>query len=337
MNAPFLTRDALAVGRWLESRLPGFQGPCELIPIAGGRSNPTFRLQTPAQAYVLRRKPDGPLAPSAHQIEREYRVLSALDGTAMPVPRALAFCENPSLIGAPFYVMSHVDGLIEEDPRLPQTPAARRGGLYRDAAKVAATLHGLDPEALGLADFGRPDGYMARQIRRWGGLFREAQTRPAPEMEALEAWLLQHGPGQGRTSLVHGDFRFGNLMAAPDHGRLVAVLDWELSTLGDPLCDLAYLAMPYRVPPGEAPLDMLAGLDPAAHALPSEAELLDAYCAAAGRPVPADWPAYLAFSFFRCAAIAQGVRSRAGAADHPTTIATVRSLALIGLDVARGG
>ena len=304
-----LPLDALAA--WCGAHIRGFHGPVTATKFKGGQSNPTYRLEAASGTYVLRRKPFGPLLPGAHAVDREFRVLSALHGHGVPVAQPLALCTDEAVIGAMFYVMAHVDGRIFWDPSLPDQSPADRHAIYDAIIDAMAALHEIDPAAVGLADYGKPGNYFERQLRRWGEQYRASETRAIPAMDALIAALPARCPADdGSVSLVHGDFRIDNLMFHPDAPRVLAIVDWELSTLGHPLADLGYFCMALRLPRNPA-LPGLAGLDRAALGIPDEAALLARYAQATGRPIPADWPFVLAFSFFRLAAIAQGVGKRA--------------------------
>ena len=304
--------DVPALERYLASRLEGFRGPITIGQFRGGQSNPTYYLGTPAGEYVLRRKPPGTLLPSAHAVDREYRVLTALAGSGVPVPRTDLLCEDPAVIGTPFYVMEYVRGRVLVDPRLPEMVPAERRGLYDSMTEVLARLHAVDWQARGLADFGRPGNYFVRQIHRWTSQYRASETETIEAMEHLIAWLPAHVPAGDETTLVHGDFRLGNMLVHPTEPRVVAVLDWELSTLGHPLADLAYNCLPFHL--GQ---DGLGAAPPAG--IPSEADYLAAYCHRTGREPIADWEFYVAFSMFRLAGIAQGIMGRvvAGTANDP--------------------
>jgi aminoglycoside phosphotransferase (APT) family kinase protein len=308
--------DEAALARYLTGRLPGFRGPIEARQFLGGQSNPTYLLRAPSGDYILRRKPPGKLLPSAHAVEREHRVLTALQGSEVPVPRTYLLCEDPDVIGTVFYVMSCVDGRVLRDPALPGLSPADRAALYDDALTVLARLHAIDWGAVGLADFGRPGNYFARQLHRWIGQYRASETERIDAVERLVAWLPAHVPADDTTTLVHGDFRLGNMVVHATAPRIVAVLDWELSTLGHPLADLGYTCVPYRLPPA---IDGVAGLDLAALGIPSEETSVATYCRLTGRPGIPDWPFYMAFSCFRLAAILQGImgRVRDGTANDP--------------------
>jgi aminoglycoside phosphotransferase (APT) family kinase protein len=337
--------DVAALGRYLDRFLPGFGGgDFRVSQFEGGQSNPTFLVETPAGRYVLRKKPPGKLLPSAHQVEREYRVLAALAGTDVPVPQALHLCEDAAIIGTPFYVMAHVPGRIFPDPRLERRNPAERAAIFDAMNDALARLHGVDWRAVGLEGFGRPDGYVARQLKRWTEQWRAAKTDEMPDMEALAAWLAERQPATadegGSSAIAHGDFRLPNLVYHPTENRVVAVLDWELSTIGAPLADLALNAMIWRIPPelGGIGEDLLAT---PGYGIPSEAEYVAAYARRTGRDPGADWPFWLAFAIFRMAAILQGVYKRAldGNAASPRAMqvgAGARQLAAIGLKVARG-
>ena len=302
--------DEAALAAWLAERLDGFGGKLAVRQFQGGQSNPTFELATPARRCVLRKKPPGKLLPSAHQVEREYRVLSALAGSAVPVPRPLLLCEDAAVIGTEFYVMEFVDGRIFADPALPGLAPEERRAVYDGMIAVLAELHGFDWRAGGLEGFGRPQGYVARQIERWSQQYKLAETEPIAEMDRLIAWLRERRPEEGAATIAHGDYRLGNLILHPSEPRILAVLDWEIATIGDPLADLGYAAIAYRRGREGVRLDGLLGLDLAALGIPDEAAFVAAYCALTGRAGIPDWPFYLAFSLFRLAAIAQGVYAR---------------------------
>ncbi|WP_374604920.1 phosphotransferase [Arenimonas sp.] len=300
-----------ALATYLESAVAGFRGPVVATKFKGGQSNPTYLIEAASGKYVLRRKPSGKLLPSAHAVDREYRVLQALHGGPVPVAQPLHLCEDESVIGSVFYLMAFVPGQVHWDPSLPDMTPEQRAAHYEAIIAALAALHALDPAAIGLGDYGKPGNYFARQIHRWSEQYRASEIEPIPDMDALMAALDQRCPADdGRVALVHGDFRIDNLMFAPDEARLLAVVDWELSTLGHPLADLGYFCMALRLPRNPA-LPGLAGMDRAALGIPEEAAMLERYCELSGQPVPADWPFVLAFSFFRLAAIAQGVAKRA--------------------------
>mgnify|MGYP006196430541 FL=1 len=300
-----------ALATYLESAIAGFQGPLVATKFKGGQSNPTYLIEAASGKYVLRRKPSGKLLPSAHAVDREFRVLQALHGGPVPVAEPLHLCTDESVIGSVFYLMAFVPGQVHWDPSLPDMTPGQRAAHYEAIIAALAALHALDPPAIGLGDFGKPGNYFARQIHRWSDQYRASEIEPIPDMDTLMAALGQRCPADdGRVALVHGDFRIDNLMFAPGEARLLAVVDWELSTLGHPLADLGYFCMALRLPRNPA-LPGLAGMDRAALGIPEEAAMLERYCELSGQPVPADWPFVLAFSFFRLAAIAQGVAKRA--------------------------
>ena len=296
---------------YLETHVPEFRGPLTATKFKGGQSNPTYLVEAASARYVLRRKPPGTLLPSAHAVDREFRVLKALHGGAVPVAEPLHLCTDASVIGSVFYLMQFVEGRVFWDPSLPGLDAPARGATYEAIIATLAALHRVDVAAAGLGDYGKPGNYFARQIHRWSEQYRASETGPLPDMDALMAALAERCPADdGAVALVHGDFRIDNLMFHPSEPRVLAVVDWELSTLGHPLADLGYFCMALRLPRNPA-LPGLAGLDRAALGIPDEAALLARYSELSGRPIPADWPFVLAFSFFRLAAIAQGVARRA--------------------------
>ena len=309
--------DVGALERYLERHVEGFEGPLHVQQFLGGQSNPTYCLSAGGQRYVLRRKPPGKLLPSAHAVEREFRVIAALAATGVPVPRAYTLCEDPGVIGTAFYVMEYVPGRILSDPALPELSPEERARIYDHMNEVLARLHRLDWQALGLGDFGRPGNYYARQIHRWTSQYRASETERIEAMERLMEWLPAHIPEDDRTTLVHGDFRLGNTVVHPTEPRLVAVLDWELSTLGHPFADLAYNCLPYRLSPVE--FDGFLGEDLAKLGIPSEEAYLAAYCRRTGRDGIPHWDFYIAFAMFRLAGIAQGIMGRviAGTANAP--------------------
>ncbi|WP_028227435.1 phosphotransferase [Paraburkholderia ferrariae] len=310
MNAG-LQFDVEPLGRYLEAHVPGFRAPLSVEKFAGGQSNPTFLLKAQSGNYVLRRQPPGELLKSAHAVDREFRVLAALAGTAVPVARAWHLCEDRDVIGSLFYVMSYEEGPIFWNPALPEVPLEQRGAVYDSLLETMAALHDVDVEAVGLADYGRPGNYFERQIEVWTRQYRAAQTDELDAMEALIAWLPAHCPAEaGKSSLVHGDFRIDNLIFGRETLQVRAVLDWELSTLGNPLADLAYFCMCLRLP-AHGQVTGLAGLNRAALGVPEEAALVEQYCRLRGVSSIENWHFYLAFSFFRLAAIVQGVKKRA--------------------------
>ena len=302
--------DEAALARYLADRIEGFSGPLRVEQFKGGQSNPTYRLSTPDRAYVLRRKPPGKLLPSAHSVDREYRVLSALAGTEVPVARTHLLCEDESVIGTAFYVMDCVDGRVLWDPSLPGLSPTERGAIFEQMNRVIAALHSVDPTAVGLADYGRPGNYFERQIGRWSKQYRASETETIEAMDRLIDWLPANIPPGEETAIVHGDYRLDNLIFAADRPELLAVLDWELSTLGHPLADFAYHCMSWHVPSGV--FRGLGGADLAALGIPSEAEYVASYCRRTGRDGidPDHWDFYMAYKLFRLAAILQGIMGR---------------------------
>ncbi|MCA9552887.1 MAG: phosphotransferase [Myxococcales bacterium] len=301
--------DALAA--CLTRKLEGFTGPLTVRQFKGGQSNPTFLLEAGERRWVLRKKPPGKLLPSAHQIEREHRVMAALADSDVPVPAMRLLEDDASIIGTPFYVMDYVEGRIFHAADLPDVSAADRGAMYRDMVRTLAALHSVDYAAVGLEDFGRPSGYVARQVKRWSDQYQASRTQDVESMERLMAWLPEHVPPGDETTIAHGDFRPGNLLFHPTEPRVIAVLDWELSTLGHPLGDLAYFCMAYRLPALSRELGGLVGSDLAALGIPSEAEVLAQYRQLTGRDEIPAFGYFMGFSLFRLAAIAQGVYKRA--------------------------
>ena len=304
--------DITRLERYLRTHIDGCPAPLQLARLEGGQSNPTYRLTcADGTRLVLRKKPSGELLPSAHAVEREYRVITALRETDVPVPRTHLLCEDPSIIGTPFYVMEHVEGRALRDPALPGIGNAERSAIYDDVNRVVAALHRVDYRAVGLEGYGRSGEFMPRQIDRWTRQYRASQTEPIEAMDRLIEWLPANVPPLDETCVFHGDLRFDNLIFHPSEPRVLAVLDWELSTLGHPLADLAYHALPWRLT--AAQFRGMAGIDHAALGIPSEAAYLQSYCRRVGRdPVdPAHWEFFLAYAMFRLAAILQGIMKRA--------------------------
>ncbi|MGE4014096.1 MAG: phosphotransferase family protein, partial [Alphaproteobacteria bacterium] len=275
----------------------------------GGQSNPTYRLTGETGLYVLRRKPPGKLLPSSHAVDREFRVLKALAGTEVPVPRVHALCEDDSVIGSAFYVMDHVDGRVFWDPRLPELDKADRTAIFDSMNAAIAALHRVKPADVGLEDFGRPGNYMERQISRWTKQYRAAETETIEAMDKVIEWLPRHTPPDGEPGIVHGDYRLDNVIVHPTEPRVIAILDWELSTLGYPVADFAYHCMSWRVPPEL--FRGLAGVDSAALGIPDEAAYVAAYCRRTHRSSIDNWEFYIVYSMFRIAAILQGIAKRA--------------------------
>lgn len=306
---PELDIDLERLDAWLAANVEGYEGPLSAIRFAGGQSNPTYRLDTPGRRYALRRKPRGPLLKGAHAIEREVRVLSALRSQAVPVAAVHGLCLDEAVIGAAFYVMDMVEGRIFWDAALPEVEPADRPLHFDEMNRVLARLHTLDPDAIGLGDFGRRGGYVRRQVERWSAQYlADEDAGRDPNMDRLIAWLPEHLPEVEGHGVVHGDYRCDNLIFHVTEPRIVAVLDWELSTLGDPLADFAYHAMMYRMPPHL--IAGLKGVDMAAANLPSEEAYIAAYCDRTGRDTIPDYDVYVAFNVFRLAAIYHGIKGR---------------------------
>ena len=312
LQAEIAERDRLDTARlseWMRTHVEGFEGPLTYAKFAGGQSNPTYKLMTPARDYVLRRKPMGELLPSAHQVDREHRVMAALHPTGFPVPRQYGLCQDDDVIGSAFYVMEMVDGRTIWDGGMPDLPPEQRRDHYHAMIDTLADLHNTDHEAIGLGDFGRPGNYFERQVSRWTKQYRGAETEHMPAMESLIDWLGRTVPEQTRTSIVHGDYRVDNMKFAPGtEPRVAAVLDWELCTLGDPTADLTYYLMSWvTVPEGRSGVMGLTGPETG---IPTLEEMVARYCARTGRDgLPQlDW--YFAFNLFRLASIVQGIKKR---------------------------
>ncbi len=324
---------------YLATHIEGFRGPIQVEKFSGGQSNPTFKVQAESGTYVLRRQPPGKLLKSAHAVDREFRVMRALADTDVPVPRVLHLCEDRELIGSMFYVMEYCDGRIFWDAALPELDNAQRSGFYEEMNRVLAALHSVDLEACGLTDYGKPGNYFERQLERWQGQYRASELQPIAAMDQLMDWLGTALPADdGRATLVHGDYRLDNIVFHPTESRAIAVLDWELSTLGHPFADLAYQCMQLRMPAGAGNISGLMGMDRHALGIPSEREYVASYCARMGIDKIDNWAFYLAFSFFRLAAIVQGVAKRAqdGNASSKSAAklgAFVEPLAQMALDV----
>jgi aminoglycoside phosphotransferase (APT) family kinase protein len=315
---------------YLRQHLEGYRGAPEIKQFEGGQSNPTFLVRSGERRFVLRKKPVGSLLPTAHQIEREYRVYRALEATDVPVPKTYLLCEDPSILGTSFYVMDYVPGRVFRDVRLLEVSPPEQRAIYEDMARVLAALHGVDYRQQGLEDYGRPGDYVARQIRRWTQQYRAAETRCIEPMDRLIEWLPASAPEQDASALVHGDYQLYNLLIHPSEPRVVALIDWELSTLGHPMADLAYCCMKYhredsgRLGPG----------------VPGEKEFIEMYCAKARRAPPERWYFYLALSFFRYASILQGVYQRhlqgnASSPDAHTRGPLAEQIAAIGWKLAQ--
>lgn len=314
-----LDLDTEAVATWAEKFLPGFRGPLTATKFSGGQSNPTYRLETPERSFVLRRKPPGALLKSAHAVDREYRVQAALAGSGVPVARMHALCEDEAVIGSVFYIMDEVEGRIFDQPAMPGLDNRSRSAIIAEMNRVLAGIHEVDIVAAGLADFGPPGHYCQRQTDRWSQQYRATQTDELPDMENLIAWLQDNMPeDDGQRTLVHGDYRLDNLIYAPDRPEIRAVLDWELSTIGHPFADLAGVIMQWSMPATREGRG-LAGVDRDRVGLWSDQRFIDEYCRRRNLPGIGNFEFYLAFCYFRMAAILQGVKRRAldGNASDP--------------------
>lgn len=331
--------DIDVLSTYLKQHLEGFEGPLTVEIFKGGQSNPTYKLITPGRSYVMRAKP-GPVArllPSAHAVEREFKVMQGLQGTDVPVARMHCLCEDESVIGRAFYVMEFVEGRVLWDQSLPGMTNAQRGEIYDEMNRVIAALHTVKFAERGLADYGKPGNYFERQVGRWSKQYAASITQPIPEMDSLIQWLPANIPAGARddsmVSIVHGDFRLDNLMFHPTEPRVLAVLDWELSTLGHPLADFSYHCMAWHIPPGA--FRGIGGLDIASLGIPSEAEYIRRYCERTGLATPealkADWNFYLAYNLFRLAAILQGIAKRveAGTASSAQAVSSAAGAPLL--------
>jgi aminoglycoside phosphotransferase (APT) family kinase protein len=333
--------DVARLDAYLSAHVAGFAGPLTVEQFKGGQSNPTFKLTTPSRTYVMRSKP-GPAAKllqSAHAIEREYRVMAALADSGVPVARMHALCEDESVIGRAFYVMDFVDGRVLWDQSLPGMTPAERGAIYAEMNRVIAALHKVDYRAIGLEDFGKPGNYFARQIGRWSKQYKASETEHIDAMDRLIEWLPAHIPeDDGATAIVHGDYRLDNLIFHPTEPRILAILDWELSTIGHPLADFSYHLMSWHIAPSG--FRGIAGLDLAALGIPSQPEYVAMYCTATGRPGIADVDFYLAYNMFRIAGILQGIMKRvvdgtAASAQAAAAGARARMMAELGWTYAQ--
>ena len=332
--------DASNLTSYLEAHVADFHGPIRIEKFSQGQSNPTYRIETPSGSFVLRRKPTGVLLKSAHAIDREFRVISALGATDIPVPEAHHLCTDESVIGSWFYIMEYVEGTVFPDPALPGLTPTPRARIYDEANRVLAAIHAVDIEAAGLSDFGKAGNYYARQVSRWTKQYRASETQRIEDMETLIEWLPEHIPPEdGRVSLIHGDYRLDNLIFSTDELNVAAVLDWELSTLGHPIADLAYLCMQRRMKTDQA-IPGLHGLDLELLGIPNEPDFLASYCHRIELDNVEPWSFYLACSFFRLAAICQGVLKRAldgnASSDRAAELGTMVSpLAALGADAIR--
>ena len=303
---------------WMEAEVAGFRGPLTLTRLKGGQSNPTWRIDAASGRYVLRQKPVGKVLPSAHQVDREYRVMKALGATDVPVPRMLGLCTDDSVMGSMFFVMEHLDGRTLWDPRLPEMTPPERAAIFEAMNDTIAKISLVDPLAIGLDDYGRQGGYVERQVSRWSKQYRASETRRIEAMDRLIDWLPQNLPtAPEEVRIAHGDFRLDNLMFHPTEPRVLGVLDWELSTLGDPYADFAYNVMVWRIVPGI--FRGLGGVDLAGTGIPTEGDYIDLWCRRTGRQRPSNFDFYIILSLFRIAAIVQGIAKRAedGTANDP--------------------
>lgn len=312
-KAPVEGLDEVRLTNYLKQYLGDFSGPLTATKFAGGQSNPTFKLQTATQTYVLRRQPHGKLLKSAHAVDREFRVIKALQGSEVPVAKVYHLCEDPSVIGSMFYIMEYVEGRVFWDSSLPNiADNATRAEMYQQMVEVLVALHSVNVNNVGLSEYGRPGNYFERQLSRWSQQYKLSETHVIEEMDQLISWLNGHLPSDdGRVSLVHGDYRMDNVMFHPSEPKIVAVLDWELSTLGHPYADLAYQCMQLRLPDNVGKATGLGGINRAILGIPDEDAYVAEYCRLMGIESIVHWNFYLAFSFFRLAAIAQGVAKRA--------------------------
>lgn len=340
--APALRLDLANLQSYLTAHVTGFAGPLAVRQFKGGQSNPTYLLETPQRRYVLRRKPPGKLLPSAHAVDREYRVIRALHAQGFPVAEPLAYCADESVAGTPFYVMNFVDGRVFWEPQMPGADPAERAAVYDSMNATIAQLHSFDPDKIGLADFGKGENYVARQVERWSKQYRASETEKIDAMERLIDWLPKHIPAGGPVRLVHGDYRLDNVIVAREQPKIIAVLDWELSTLGDPLADFSYHLMTWHMPHSgsAAGTATLVGHDLRPLGIPSMSDYVDAYVARTGLDPRPHLPVYLAYNFFRIAAILQGIigRVRDGTATSefaPGKAEMIRPLADKAWDFAR--
>ncbi len=318
--------DEAALDGWMAANVEGYAGPLTIRQFKGGQSNPTYELTTPGAAYVLRRKPPGVLLPSAHAVDREFTVISALSKQGYPVAKPYALCTDDEVIGSMFYVMDKVEGRVLWDLKLPGMEPAERRAIFEAQTDALADLHKFDPAAIGLADYGRPGNYFGRQVGRWTKQYRASEIDPIPEMDRLIAFLPEGLPPEGPVGIVHGDFRLDNMIMAPDAAKVRAVLDWELSTLGDPLADFSYLLIGWVLPPTVR--NGLAGLDLPALGIPTVEETVDRYVARSGRPAPENLDWLMAYNLFRLAAICQGIagRVRDGTAASAHAVQTAKQV-----------
>ena len=327
-----------ALATWWARAIAPLDAPLQFDVLAGGQSNPTYRVRSGKQCWVLRSQPTGPLLASAHAVDREFRVMQALAGTEVPVPRMRALCMDRSVIGRAFYVMDFVEGRVFMDPSLPGLDKTERAAIYAELQRVAAAIHCVDPAAVGLQDYGRAENYRSRQLQRWTTQYRATQTEPIIAMDRLIDWLQNRAPDAASTGLVHGDLRLDNMIFHPNEPRVLAVIDWELSTLGDPEVDFAYQCMAWRLTSQE--FRGMREHDLPSLGIPSEPEHLQAWCRLTGRQPPGHWEYLMAFNMFRLAAILQGIRFRAeqgnaSSADAQSIGARAQLLAHVGWRLAK--
>lgn len=344
MSTAVDTLDTEVLSRYLEANIEGFKGPVTAEKFAGGQSNPTFKITAASGTYVLRRQPPGKLLKSAHAVDREYRVLNALKDTDVPVAKVYHLCEDRDVIGSMFYIMEFCDGHIYWGAALPEIESnEKRAAMYDEMNRVLAALHSVDLEATGLSDYGKPGNYFERQFGRWSSQYKASELQPITEMDQLIEWLEANlPPDDGKVSLTHGDYRLDNVMFSQDNSKIIAVLDWELSTLGHPYSDLAYQCMQLRLPTSNEKNTMsgLLGVNPTELGIPTEEEYVAAYCKRMGIDKIDNWSFYLAFSFFRLAAICQGVAKRAADGNASNKAAArvggmVQPLAQTALDIIK--
>ena len=305
------TLDLSKLSDWMKKNVCDFSGPLSAEKFAGGQSNPTFKLSAGDRKFVLRRKHPGQLLASAHAVDREFRVIAALQDTDVPVPGAVALCKEDEIIGSMFYLMEYLEGSVFWDPVLPELTNDERSAVYDDMNRVLAAMHSINVADVGLGDYGRPGNYFERQVGRWTKQYRSSETQTVPAMEELMAWLPENMPAEDdRVALVHGDYRLDNVMFHPTEPKIIAVLDWELSTLGNHIADLAYQVMAWQLP-RDAGITGLAGIERKPLAIPEDNSYVTSYCERTGRDEIKHWNFYFAFCFFRLAAIVQGVKKRA--------------------------
>jgi aminoglycoside phosphotransferase (APT) family kinase protein len=317
--------DEARIEAYLRDHVNGFAGPLTVSQFKGGQSNPTYLLETPTRRYVLRRKPPGKLLPSAHAVDREHRVISALHAQGFPVPEPLLYCSDETVVGTAFFVMGHVAGRIFWEAEMPSSNKPERAAVYDAMNATLARLHGYDPAAIGLGDYGRGENYVARQIERWSKQYRASQTDEIADMERLIEWLPAHVPPAQAPRLVHGDYRLDNLILATDAPNILAVLDWELSTLGDPLADFTYHLMQWHMPPSEAGTGSLIGHDLDALGIPRLDDYVAAYVKRTGLDPRPYLPVYFAYNFFRIAAILQGIVGRVRDGTATSAVAAAKA------------